>query len=1429
MITEQEIQATRLSTTKKDFYQIYAELLETARKITERWDPTSTNESDPGITLLKVLTACTDKLNYNLDKNILEAFMPSAAQEESMRKLCNMLAYDIKYYRSATTEVTISYTGGKSEGEAGKLLDANGEEITTEGALLIPIFTSIKNRDDDVNYLTVQPAEITATEPSVKFPCIEGQLVQCETDTDNIISLNLLDDNQRYYLPETSIAENGIFIFNIDSKADDDYVLDYKEPWVKVDNLNTQPFNKKCYKFGFDSIAGLPYVQFPQDISALIEDGLLIFYVRTSGVNGNISAFTLSKIEKFWDDTVVNVSEDAFVVTNNSAATNGSNVESLNDAYNSYKKTIGTFDTLVTCRDYMNKIYQATVSTVDTTPLVSNCIVSDIRDDINHAVNICTFSDFGISYKDFTDLTRPKVINHFNLILYPFKVYKEGATVNNNKQAFLDSFKFTAENFPEILSSLDDCKTVAHDIILPDYDDVVCVKVYLKLNARIITTTKVTTVEEAAIKANIFNALYNTFNLRKVDFGEKIPTEAIFNCISNADKRIKNVFLDDPETDMYVRFAFADDRPEIGISSDAGASDYYIQTVAKNVLAGRVPLFNYVSDFRMEYTDTAYDSEDIKPIYPDNDSDVITTLQPKLELDTSSYPVELTDNEIVQFRAPNFKTDITYPGYVNYFIKLISDESNTPATACEALSLYQYFSANDGVFESFATDKELREQKYPTQEAFSADIYKYFKLKAQNGQWIGADDIDQWDPDMTYGIWELNENTFPVWWSYFNTAGKPMHKQLAADMSRPVGELVDAQHYKYQAVNTWMSTPKPLDKYFVIQEKGENAQLGGIKSNTEYQLKPGEYLLINYTKASDSDDPNSTDEIVQKYYGEGTIIRPRLDDGTLIDSETVASQNSRSYSKKTGILDVWDGGVPPTKPVGMYTLGAREQIEIRKLSKVEFIGQDTLFVYWTMGTLDPETGEKTFKEIADGESITLGENEYFCYTDINKNSMAYYGSGTEIRNNTGMTLKLKAGTKDLDIESIVNYGLNAIDWTKVYLKDDTSKITVQEFQYVNLAAGDKITAADTIPATLSNDWEEVSGVTYELNGETGKLPEIVVPDIMWEARTRLSVNVGPNKAQTLLNDSVRTESITLLNGNTEIATLQASDANNPLTLKANMLVQSSMDNIDMAVYTFDSLSGTTSVSYKFKIETLTKKNCSIQEVAESGSQEDVNLYNFGDDLTKISAKELGDKHARFYVKLADNTFGIAMIYVVMGNSDPTKNMYITCENLEPIIFNNNTWWSDGQSGGNYYLHNGINCIKFTATSSGDAYFDLYGETLSEEQSDRIQIAILSNCYQVNADNDGVNTKLLGIESTDASKVLRAIKNLDPDNLFYYNCPVKSSAMIDINYIKDSERSETLASPKAWLDYNNVYNKFVVEEIDADTLNTGIIISSSSKK
>lgn len=388
MITNKELNEVTLSPTKKDYYQLWNELIELASKISERWSPASTNESDPGIVLLKALTAVADKLNYNIDKNTLEAFMPSATQEDSMRKLTEMMGYDMQHYRSATGKATITY---KSSNETP--LNKFDEGI------YFPKFINLKNEDEDINYVTLEEFTLQSGQDSREVAIIEGEVIECETNNDNIITALQLDDLNRYILPEYTIAENGIFVTNIkDSKE--------STPWRKEQNLNVQQPGTKVYKVGFDSAQQLPYVQFPADIKTLIEDGLRIKYVRTNGLNGNISAKVLSKLEKptLWStaelELIKNLGADSFAVTNSGACSNGADPESLNAAYNNYKKTIGTFDTLVTCRDYMNKIYQMTESDIDTTPLVSNIIVSDIRDDINRSTPVCTFNEYGICYND---------------------------------------------------------------------------------------------------------------------------------------------------------------------------------------------------------------------------------------------------------------------------------------------------------------------------------------------------------------------------------------------------------------------------------------------------------------------------------------------------------------------------------------------------------------------------------------------------------------------------------------------------------------------------------------------------------------------------------------------------------------------------------------------------------------------------------------------------------------------------------------------------------------------------------------------------------------------------------------------------------------------------------------------------------------------
>ena len=401
MLTQNEINTLNLSATKKDFVQIWNELLEVAGKLSERWDPTSTNESDPGIVILKALTGIADKLNYNIDKNTLEAFMPTAAQEDSMRKLCEMLGYNIKYYQSAITNVTVKYYNPDPD-------EKSDEYKALQNGLEIPKFTAITNSDQDINYFIIDTPEyrapniITNEDTSKIFTCMEGQLVKCESiNENNVITVNQISEDCRFYLPEYQIAENGIFIYNV---AELGGVLVDGTEWKKVDNLNVQVSGARVYKFGYDSYESRPYVEFPVDYSKLFGEGIFLYYARTRGAAGNVSPRALTKIELPTVGDWGSVSAENFSVENVFAATTGSDIETIKQAYNNFKKTIGTFETLVTCRDYMNKIYLMTGSL--NKPIVSNILVTDIRSDLNRAITICSCDDAGIFYKETSRTTR---------------------------------------------------------------------------------------------------------------------------------------------------------------------------------------------------------------------------------------------------------------------------------------------------------------------------------------------------------------------------------------------------------------------------------------------------------------------------------------------------------------------------------------------------------------------------------------------------------------------------------------------------------------------------------------------------------------------------------------------------------------------------------------------------------------------------------------------------------------------------------------------------------------------------------------------------------------------------------------------------------------------------------------------------------------
>ena len=1016
MITKEELNAVKLSATKKDFYQIWNEILDYAQKISNRWDPQNTNESDPGIVLLKVATALADKLNFNVDVNALEPYMPTAAQIESMRRLTEMQGYNMKYYRSATTTAKISFN-----------LPSSASDLVSP--VTIDKFTNLKDIDDTVNYVTLENVQISKDVSSAEVKCIEGELVECETDNDNIISLLQLDDNNKYYLPEVNIAENGIFVSNIT----DGY--ESTEDWDKVDNLNTQRVGKKCYKFGFDSRVNLPYIQFPADISNIIEDGVKIKYIRTNGVNGNISKNTLYKMEKPLSWQVTDSEEDLsdewhtvdnYTITNPSAAKNGSNIETIDEAYNSFKKTIGTFDTLVTCRDYMNKIYQLTVSDTDTIPLVSNIIVSDIRDDINRANIICSFGNFGIEYNNVAKIGKngKPLIKPFDLIFYPFKtVYGL-----NTKDEYTKSFKYDDSNILEIKHDIEDQKTIAHNIITPseitDKDEdlnIACIKNYYNLKATITTTYKVNAIEQADILNNVYSKLFETFNMRKLDFGEELSDDMIISTIESADPRIKNVGWQNP--DIETRLCFINGSEENATNQDY-CNYYYNKLILNNILAGRISAFNYNEGFKPEYNEAKYSgkkpadpqdpsepgSDRYDPLYPNsintNKSNGVEKIETEFIIEADSTNIKLEANEVVQFRAKNLKTIKTYPAYVNYFLKLNTGNSAKKAIPATMRTVKNYL--DDKAAWTSAINSIGGTEINVTEDTFDTLMAKYpgGLFYKENDTYIAA--VHYVDGTQYYYLSFDRTNLFK-WQQWFSTQDPALqvYWNLGYNASNIVGELVDINREKYTIPDTYR-TPvgDAYDSYYVPQtwnsliEPGEsdsypdghtinglgrNGDLDHIPEGTEYRLKTDEYLCINYTHASSTEDNNAQTVINEiytkdKHYINGRldpdykvgIIKPNFD---LNDSEEYRSEHK--YTKSTADLsfEPTNIGTLTIKVPGMFSLGTNQQIEVRDFIEVHLNKYSNL--YWTRNDeVADENGQIEFTyDEEDGYAYTLKEGE----------------------------------------------------------------------------------------------------------------------------------------------------------------------------------------------------------------------------------------------------------------------------------------------------------------------------------------------------------------------------------------------------------------------------------------------------------------------
>ena len=662
MFTEEDLRISNKSYINKDFASIYPELIEFIQNETNRWDPETSTETDPGIVLTKVMAFVADKLNYNIDKNALEDFIVSCTQESSMRKLCDMMGYSMKYFVAPTTVLTLTYVGEL--------------ELPITFEALDTTFTST-DTDINVGFIATRSVTLSRQNDVQTCPVIQGALRELRVNTSGtvtsesekpLIQLNNLDDNNRVYFPETNVAENGVFI--LDSTLTGDF-------WTAKRSLNDVEPLTKCFKFGYDSTRELPYIEFPEDIASLIGNGLYIRYVLTSGYDGNVSANLINALDsttseswsylKSQDDEA----ENNLYVRNYSAASNGKNPESINEAYNGFKKTIGTFDTLVTCRDYSNAIYNS-LDADGVFPLVSNVQVSDRRNDVNYSKRVVSYDELGEVIINVTDASD---LNAYQLCCYPLSPIYAYTDTNQYDNSFLPLTKTGRTITSEIANDLERYKTISHDYKILEPTDIYAIKNKLTLDCGLIPTYKVTSYEALEIDMNVIYKLIEDFNAREVDYGYKIPNDSLYESIMSADKRINYVSLPEPKLETFVMTRNSN---EIKLLSEEGVP-YYTHILAKNILNGNVALFDYDNRFNYELGQKKISgknmiNEEIKSISTD------LTLQIEA---TSGNPgsENLYKNEAVQFIAPNVITNLTIPAYCYFRFTNSTHDKNNPISS----------------------------------------------------------------------------------------------------------------------------------------------------------------------------------------------------------------------------------------------------------------------------------------------------------------------------------------------------------------------------------------------------------------------------------------------------------------------------------------------------------------------------------------------------------------------------------------------------------------------------------------------------------------------------------------------------------------------------------------------------------------------------
>lgn len=335
-------EAIRIDYTSKDYTNILNDLIESIPGITQKWN--STDVSDPGMILVKLMAIVGDMLFYNQDMQSLEIYPNSVTQRKNASTIYKLIGYKMKWYRSA-------------------ILEANVVNTYSNGATM-PRFCTFTTDNDEITYTTFEQYELPSNTSNngleTTIELIQGiPVTPVRTSTNpypdagkpwhsiygyNFSTENLI--NNRLYLDDQNIDQDHIILID-----------DQNETWTLQENIYLTREVGRLFEFGVD-VNDQPYLELIDYWPNFNVSKFKVFYIKSMGEDGQIYSNTLKNLTgNVWsretvdqNQVVYNVS--SFIHFTNYDSTFGYNPETADEARKNSVAYLNTLDTIITLADF---------------------------------------------------------------------------------------------------------------------------------------------------------------------------------------------------------------------------------------------------------------------------------------------------------------------------------------------------------------------------------------------------------------------------------------------------------------------------------------------------------------------------------------------------------------------------------------------------------------------------------------------------------------------------------------------------------------------------------------------------------------------------------------------------------------------------------------------------------------------------------------------------------------------------------------------------------------------------------------------------------------------------------------------------------------------------------------------------------------------